>query len=162
MTDDGWSDDAWERYYLEVWNARLDAHMYALYYGKLRRGYSFVQHIVTFFVTLASCGTVGVLLTTSWKEHAVWVGVATAVVAVFQQVADLPERIRKLENLSTGWARRTRFWDNAWIEIGLGYYIGDLETLTLADAELDGDSFFVFSKLLARCQDAVAATDPQK
>ena len=127
---------AWDTYCDAVWDARLDAHLHALYLSRVRRWMGVLSMALQFVVVVGSGGAFFSALS---KYGSGWIVATTLVVAAcaaFLQLSGLVGRVTKVAMLEEAWAVRRSFWNDAFRMLLDRRYLGPISTLQEPEAAL--------------------------
>lgn len=157
------ADEAWRDYQATIWNARLDARLHCTYFADVRRVLGSIRFALELVVTLGSAGAVATLLAGAHASVTTVVTVIVAVCAAVLQIASIADRTRNAAELVEAWNARARFWDDAWILVRSGHYLGPVselfeheENLAKIEEELGFPNWAWWQR---RIQARIAATD---
>lgn len=155
------SDAAWDAYQNEVWSLRLDAQMQCRYWLRIRRALGVVFFCLQLVVTLSASGAVAAILLSAPKALALLVSLLAATCSLAIQVSKLPEKLRLAEKLVEAWAARASFWDEAWLLLLNGEYLGPLQELRAPEGRLasEASGFWNIERWKRQIMDAVEASD---
>lgn len=158
------SQAEWNDYHQLVWSRRLDAHVHAVYFARVRGVLSWARFALELVVTAGSAGAVVTLIASFPITVAIWFSAACAVCSAVLQLGAVGDRVRLAADLAEAWTARAGFWDDAWRMVRGGDYLGPIAELARVDVELHGLEqkleFIERRSWQREAQELVRRTDP--